>query len=44
MKAEDYPLDYPTLVPDEFNGLKGRTVDFLDIGCGFGGLLCRLMC
>jgi Predicted S-adenosylmethionine-dependent methyltransferase len=32
-------LDYPERVPDEFNGRKGRCVDFVDVGCGFGGLL-----
>ena len=30
-------------MPDEFNGKKGAKVDFVDIGCGYGGLLCTIL-
>jgi len=42
VNTNEYPLDYPERVPDEFNGRKGRCVDFVDVGCGFGGLLMAL--
>lgn len=40
--AEDFPNSYNEIVSDEFNGKIGRTVDFADIGCGFGGLTISL--
>ena len=39
--AEEHPLEYTTKVSDELNGTTGASVDFIDIGCGFGGLLCK---
>jgi tRNA (guanine-N7-)-methyltransferase len=39
--ATEYPLDYPTKVDDTMNGRIGNQVEFVDVGCGFGGLLSR---
>ena len=36
-------MNYDSIIPDEFNGKKGRKVDFVDVGCGFGGLLCYFL-
>jgi hypothetical protein len=41
--AEEHPLDQEEglQVNDDFNGLNGTAVNFADIGCGYGGLLCK---
>jgi hypothetical protein len=41
--AEEFPLDQEdgAQVSDDYNGLNGRAVNFADIGCGYGGLLCK---
>lgn len=35
-------MDYKNIVSDDFNGKKNIKVDFIDIGCGYGGLLFAL--
>ncbi|KAL8275481.1 hypothetical protein Esti_000432 [Eimeria stiedai] len=42
LNTADYPVDYEDPVPAEFNGEAGPAPDFLDVGCGFGGLLISL--
>jgi hypothetical protein len=37
----EYPLEYNSVVDDSLNGKNGRSVDFVDVGCGFGGLLSK---
>ena len=38
----EHPITYDDLIEDQFNGKSSRTPDFLDIGCGYGGLLFAL--
>jgi len=40
MLAENYPIEYENQVENQFNGKTGPKVDFVDVGCGYGGLLC----
>ncbi|PFH32414.1 tRNA -methyltransferase family protein [Besnoitia besnoiti] len=42
LNTEQYPIRYPSLQPPHLNGSVGRRVEFLDVGCGFGGLLVSL--
>ncbi len=37
-----HPVKYPD-VPSLHNGRKGKSVEILDCGCGYGGLLGNLM-
>ena len=32
------------MVDDELNGKKGKSISFVDVGCGYGGLLCKFNC
>ena len=43
-KAEEHEIYYDNSKPvdDSKNGRKGPHVEFLDVGCGFGGLLCKI--
>jgi hypothetical protein len=34
-------MDYKQKVEDKYNGKEGKRIDFIDVGCGFGGLLCK---
>lgn len=34
----DWPVRYPDRVDDKLNGRAGPRVDFVDVGCGYGGL------
>lgn len=40
--TQTYPITYEDKVDPMFNGANSRKIDFLDIGCGFGGLLFEL--
>lgn len=40
--THEHPLNYDDLVNDDNNGLNGAHPVFLDIGCGFGGLVFNL--
>ena len=40
--TQEHPIEYPTREDDNLNGRIGRHVDFVDVGCGFGGLLMAL--
>ncbi|XP_026193489.1 tRNA (guanine-N(7)-)-methyltransferase [Cyclospora cayetanensis] len=42
LNTTDYPIKYEAPVAAERNGESGRSPDFLDVGCGFGGLLISL--
>eukprot|EP01056_Protomagalhaensia_sp_Gyna25_P001792 Protomagalhaensia_sp_Gyna_25__1791@NODE_1944_length_1395_cov_270_704277_g446_i1_p1_GENE_NODE_1944_length_1395_cov_270_704277_g446_i1NODE_1944_length_1395_cov_270_704277_g446_i1_p1_ORF_typecomplete_len279_score34_69Methyltransf_4/PF02390_17/3_4e51MTS/PF05175_14/0_0014Methyltransf_31/PF13847_6/0_0056Methyltransf_25/PF13649_6/0_0069Methyltransf_12/PF08242_12/0_019DOT1/PF08123_13/0_028DOT1/PF08123_13/2_8e03Methyltransf_23/PF13489_6/0_2Methyltransf_23/PF13489_6/1_1e03CMAS/PF02353_20/0_11MetW/PF07021_ len=42
INTTELPIDYSTRHGPENNGLKSRTIDVLDMGCGFGGLLFTL--
>ncbi|KAL8425407.1 hypothetical protein Efla_003635 [Eimeria flavescens] len=42
LNTSDYPIQYEEPVVAELNGSSGRAPDFLDVGCGFGGLLVSL--
>ena len=37
----EHPIKYPEPVAPNLNGREGRQVDFVDVGCGFGGLLSK---
>jgi tRNA (guanine-N7-)-methyltransferase len=39
--TRENPIHYNVRIEDGFNG-KARSVDFLDVGCGYGGLLFAL--
>ena len=41
-KAEEHPIVYDEINKTDnlFNGKEGKSVDFVDVGCGYGGLLC----
>jgi tRNA (guanine-N7-)-methyltransferase len=38
----EHPLNYEKLINNDHNGLNGIHPEFLDIGCGFGGLVFEL--
>ncbi|KFH03289.1 tRNA -methyltransferase family protein [Toxoplasma gondii VAND] len=42
LNTEQYPVSYPSRQPPHLNGTVGSRVEFLDVGCGFGGLLVSL--
>ncbi|CBZ49598.1 putative tRNA(guanine-N(7)-)-methyltransferase [Neospora caninum Liverpool] len=42
LNTEQYPVSYPSRQPPHLNGTVGPRVEFLDVGCGFGGLLVSL--
>lgn len=37
-EANEHPITFPEKVDDTLNGRNSRQVDFVDVGCGFGGL------
>ena len=37
----EHPIKFPEPVDDTLNGRNSRQVDFVDVGCGFGGLLSK---
>ena len=41
--AIKHPIVYGS-VPSPFNGKTGKTVEIIDCGCGYGGLLGRSFC
>ncbi len=38
----EHPITYDNLIENDKNGKNSRSPDFLDIGCGYGGLLFAL--
>lgn len=38
ISAKEHPTDYEIELDNSLNGIN-RNVDFVDVGCGFGGLL-----
>lgn len=40
--AEEHPLEYNDVKASDLkNGTDGKKVEFVDVGCGYGGLLCK---
>ncbi len=35
-----HPVKYDKMIEDSFNGKTNPRVNIIDIGCGYGGLLC----
>ena len=40
--AYKFPIEYNSAADNEVNGNKGKSVEIVDIGCGYGGLMIKI--